>query len=262
MSLEVHVSLPCAELLTAQDMDIVEVPSDDCYGSDSESSPESDCDAANRSPVEEVGKRLHNRRAYGAGVSYWDARYIEAPEPFEWVEDAIDVQDILFAALGKALSDENILHVGCGNSRLPVQLFDRGIVNIVNIDNSPVVIEQMRHINVCRPSMQWLCMDARQMTFTIAEFDIVIDKSALDSMTCMDDCVPLIEEYLCEVGRVLRPGGVFVCISFAAPPARLWCFDSLEAKGFSRRVLRLSRSDKDEKPHYVYVLTKDAACTP
>ena len=39
--------------------------------------------------------------------------------------------------------DDNILMVGCGNSRLSEDMFDEGYTTITNIDVSRVVIEQM-----------------------------------------------------------------------------------------------------------------------
>lgn len=39
--------------------------------------------------------------------------------------------------------DDNILMVGCGNSRLSEDMFDNGYTTITNIDISRVVIDQM-----------------------------------------------------------------------------------------------------------------------
>lgn len=39
--------------------------------------------------------------------------------------------------------DDNILMVGCGNSRLSEDMFDDGFTTLTNIDVSRVVVEQM-----------------------------------------------------------------------------------------------------------------------
>lgn len=39
--------------------------------------------------------------------------------------------------------DDNILMVGCGNSRLSEDMFDDGFTTLTNIDVSRVVIDQM-----------------------------------------------------------------------------------------------------------------------
>ena len=41
-------------------------------------------------------------------------------------------------------------------------MFEAGYKNIVNIDISPTVIEQMQALS---PGMEWLVMDATAMTF-------------------------------------------------------------------------------------------------
>jgi len=44
-----------------------------------------------------------------------------------------------------------VLNVGCGNSDLSADMYDDGFQNIVNVDFSEVVIEEMRRKNkVCR----------------------------------------------------------------------------------------------------------------
>jgi hypothetical protein len=41
-------------------------------------------------------------------------------------------------------------------------MYEAGYKNIVNIDISPTVIEQMKQLS---PEMEWLAMDATEMTF-------------------------------------------------------------------------------------------------
>ena len=41
-------------------------------------------------------------------------------------------------------------------------MYEAGYKNIVNIDISPTVIEQMKQLS---PEMEWLTMDATEMTF-------------------------------------------------------------------------------------------------
>jgi 2-polyprenyl-3-methyl-5-hydroxy-6-metoxy-1,4-benzoquinol methylase len=73
-----------------------------------------------------------------------------------------------------------VLMLGCGNSLLSEVLYDAGYTNIVNIDYSAVVIEQMkaRHAE-SRPKMSWLEMDVTDLKFE-DEFDAVIDKATME----------------------------------------------------------------------------------
>jgi 2-polyprenyl-3-methyl-5-hydroxy-6-metoxy-1,4-benzoquinol methylase len=52
--------------------------------------------------------------------------------------------------------------VGCGNSKLSDQMYQNGYKNIVNIDISPTVINQMKEKF---PYMTWEVMDATKMTY-------------------------------------------------------------------------------------------------
>jgi SAM-dependent methyltransferase len=48
-----------------------------------------------------------------------------------------------------------ILNLGCGNSILPEEMYDRGYKHIYNVDISPVVIEQMAKRNAFkRPELK------------------------------------------------------------------------------------------------------------
>ena len=53
--------------------------------------------------------------------------------------------------------------IGCGNSRLSENMYDVGIKNIVNIDLSSVVIQQMNAKNKQRKGMEFLKMDMLQV---------------------------------------------------------------------------------------------------
>ncbi|CAN5951111.1 unnamed protein product [Sphagnum jensenii] len=78
--------------------------------------------------------------------------------------------------------------LGCGNSKLSEQMFDAGYHNIVNIDISESVIDQMRKINDGKgKKMEWLVMDGCDLKFPSASFDVVLDKGTLDAVICGKD---------------------------------------------------------------------------
>jgi 2-polyprenyl-3-methyl-5-hydroxy-6-metoxy-1,4-benzoquinol methylase len=60
------------------------------------------------------------------------------------------------------MEEDKILMVGCGNSKLSSQMYQNGYKNIINIDISPTVIEQMKQLF---PQMAWEVMDATKMAF-------------------------------------------------------------------------------------------------
>lgn len=78
--------------------------------------------------------------------------------------------------------------MGCGNSILSEEMYDKGYKHIYNVDISPVVIEQMAKRNgYTRPEMKWEVMDVRDMaSFASDKFDLIIDKSTIDALLCGD----------------------------------------------------------------------------
>lgn len=59
--------------------------------------------------------------------------------------------------------------------------YQAGYHNITNIDLSHVVISQMRQKY---PMMEWMTMDALDMTFPSGSKKNVIDKSLIDTILC------------------------------------------------------------------------------
>jgi 2-polyprenyl-3-methyl-5-hydroxy-6-metoxy-1,4-benzoquinol methylase len=81
---------------------------------------------------------------------YWDQRYRDQEgTTFDWLEDYEAIEPLINQAVEKIVDEANlqtrenvrILNLGCGNSVLSEELYDRGFKNVYNIDISPVVIE-------------------------------------------------------------------------------------------------------------------------
>eukprot|EP00408_Alexandrium_pacificum_P047100 CAMPEP_0171240980 /NCGR_PEP_ID=MMETSP0790-20130122/44831_1 /TAXON_ID=2925 /ORGANISM="Alexandrium catenella, Strain OF101" /LENGTH=248 /DNA_ID=CAMNT_0011707519 /DNA_START=30 /DNA_END=773 /DNA_ORIENTATION=+ len=190
---------------------------------------------------------------YGNGPGYWNSRYQEDPEPFEWLESFADLQAMLEEISG-GRKTIRVLHVGCGNSCLTERMYDDGYEEIVNIDNSAVVIEQMRTRNAGRPGMSWLEMDATNMAaFPDRSFDLVVDKSVLDTFACTDNALVTVATYLKEVTRCLKHGGTYLCVSYGAPSTRL-NFLELGHLEWSLRQVELPAQYEASNPHYAYIL--------
>lgn len=106
--------------------------------------------------------------------------------------------------------------VGCGNSKLSQQMWEAGFKDIVNIDISPAVIEQMR---TKYPHMVWEVMDATKMSYPDGHFDVVLDKGTLDALISgknFDIC----EEMLRDCMRVTNPEGQLIQITYGSPEGR------------------------------------------
>ncbi|WVR04582.1 hypothetical protein IAU60_001590 [Kwoniella sp. DSM 27419] len=126
--------------------------------------------------------------------------------------------------------DARILMLGCGNSALGEVLYDNGWTNIVNLDYSKVVIDQMRERHVSRPLMEWREMDVLDLQYQDEEFDLVVDKGTMDAMLTSkgdpwnpsEKDIQACTQEVTEAVRVLRkrPGSKFVYFTFGQPHFR------------------------------------------
>lgn len=171
--------------------------------------------------------------------------------PFEWLTSPLSLQKVLLSALSSTqipVGDEQpttktqqqqqrrvVLHVGCGSSLTGELLVEDPIYNVssvVNVDCDKEVLQRMkdrwrqRHPENKNISSSLLLPDDNAMKFVYADFtldgslteeydaeffDLVVDKSTLDCLLCADKAAAGL---LAAVYRLLKPGGVYLVISF------------------------------------------------
>ena len=162
---------------------------------------------------------------YGDPV-YWDDRYKKAGTEgaFDWLESYETLKGLLDQFMGSF--EMRILVLGCGNAEFSEDLYDAGYHNIVNVDISSVVIEQMNERNnEKRPGMVYQVMDICDMReFESNSFDMAIDKSTIDALLCGDDSFLKVAQMLKETQRVLKTDGVYFAISYGKPESRSFHF--------------------------------------
>nr|KAF6396603.1 eEF1A lysine and N-terminal methyltransferase [Rousettus aegyptiacus] len=138
-------------------------------------------------------------------VGYWEKFFQQrGKKAFEWYGTYLELCGVLHKYIKPR---EKVLVIGCGNSELSEQLYDVGCQDIVNIDISEVVIEQMKERNAGRrPQMRFLRMDMTQMEFPDGSFQVVLDKGTLDAVLTDEEEKTLqqVDRMLAEVGRVLQ----------------------------------------------------------
>ena len=173
-----------------------------------------------------------------AVADYWEKRYVERPtqDTFEWYAGLAVVEAPLLAALPD--HQMRILHVGSGNSKLPEEMWAVGFRNQLCNDISPTCVSRMAKRTATCDGMAWAVEDALSMPqHADGSFDAVVDKGTYDALSCDQKSQGLVS----EVRRVLRTGGVYVCISSLestklafAPPRWAqgeWAVTSTNAKG-------------------------------
>ncbi|KAF0907339.1 hypothetical protein E2562_015839 [Oryza meyeriana var. granulata] len=152
--------------------------------------------------------------------SYWDARYVEeGGAPYDWYQRYAALRPFVRRF---APPDYRILMIGCGSALMSEDMVDDGYMEIINIDISSVVIEIMRkkHFNI--PQLQYMQMDVRDMSvFPDESFDCAIDKGTLDSLMCGVGAPLSAAQMVLEVERLLKPGGIFMLITYGDPSVRV-----------------------------------------
>ncbi|GAQ78792.1 S-adenosyl-L-methionine dependent methyltransferases [Klebsormidium nitens] len=158
------------------------------------------------------------KQGYG-DAAYWEHRYQHDVVPFEWYQKYDGLRDLLKKYI-HATAD--ILMLGCGNSALSEDMAKDGYYDITNVDISPTVIKAMKMKHLDLPQLKWVCADARSMTiFKSGSLDAVIDKGTLDALMCGDEATENVNSMVSEVFRLLRPGGVYLMVSYGEPTTRM-----------------------------------------
>ena len=159
-----------------------------------------------------------------------NTRYSTEPPPSQ---PPLSLEENNTAVVDTSIYDKSlvrILMVGCGNAPFSCHLYDDGYTNIVNIDYSPMVIQNMQQLHsTLRPKMQWMVMDMTRMDALLdSDYDVVIDKAAMDAIMTQEQDVwnpnPIVIQNayrMCfHISRILQPRGTFVQISLTQPHFR------------------------------------------
>ncbi|KAJ6755152.1 S-ADENOSYL-L-METHIONINE-DEPENDENT METHYLTRANSFERASES SUPERFAMILY PROTEIN [Salix purpurea] len=159
-----------------------------------------------------------NTYNYGDAL-YWDVRYVQEAESFDWYQRYASLRPFVRRHIP---ASSRVLMVGCGNALMSEDMVDDGYENIMNVDISSVAIDLMRRKYEQMPQLKYMEMDVRDMSFFPDEsFDAVIDKGTLDSLMCGSDAPISAARMLGEVSRLLKPGGIYMLITYGDPKVRM-----------------------------------------
>ncbi|XP_022864779.1 methyltransferase-like protein 13 [Olea europaea var. sylvestris] len=161
-----------------------------------------------------------NTYNYGDAL-YWDARYIQDANcgSFDWYQRYSALRPFVRKYISPT---SRVLMVGCGNAVISEDMVKDGFEDIVNIDISSVAIDMMRKKYENIPQLKYMQMDVKDMSFFPDEsFDSVIDKGTLDSLMCGTSAPINAAQMLGEVSRLLKPGGVYMLITYGDPTVRM-----------------------------------------
>lgn len=208
------------------------------------------------------------------GSAYWDARHAAVGDlPFDWYMGYDRLASILRLRLPAPSAGAEILDIGFGTSEVPACLHADGWTNVTAIDTSVVAVTRARSArrHQGRSELQFLQMDACKTEFPEKCFDAVIDKALLDTLVTGGHSFPRVRDMLAEVYKLLRPGGVFFCVSHSAVATRLPYLTHDSSKPWRIEVARVEKAQpqtaenlpKDEVPDdagggffHIYICTK------
>lgn len=159
---------------------------------------------------------------------YWNRFFQErGGEAFEWYGHFVDLLPSLRALFANQERKLKALVIGCGNSDFSSCLYNfcaRNVpqgIEIINVDFSETVIQEMREKYSSLSAMRWDIGDITDMRSLYEDnsFDIVFDKGALDAIFSANTSQnrDLVNRLFAEIDRVLSPTGVYYCVSLAEP---------------------------------------------
>ncbi|XP_022048358.1 eEF1A lysine and N-terminal methyltransferase [Acanthochromis polyacanthus] len=194
-----------------------------------------------------------------SSAEYWERFFKKRGEKaFEWYGD----YNKLCGVLHKYIKvQDKVLVVGCGNSELSEQLYDVGYKHLTNIDISETVVTHMNQRNADRrPGLAFHQVDATQTPYEDASYQAALDKGTLDAMASEEEGA-LARNMLTEVGRVLKVGGRYVCVTLAQESVIKLAVDHFVQLGWAVRLHCLQEEtgpDEDSfaLPVFVLVCTK------
>jgi ubiquinone/menaquinone biosynthesis C-methylase UbiE len=196
---------------------------------------------------------------------YWETRF-QSETNFEWVCQYSDIQPLIHTHFDRS---RPVLHLGCGSSRLGLDLYQDFYESITNVDFSDTIIEKMKRetqaAGISDRHVRWQTLDVLQLSRVWSEgsWTSVIDKSTLDALMCGGEEKGLL--LIQEVGKILKTGGVWLCVSYSSDRERL--FEECEQSDYRWRVQKsmIELQEDNElgavcwKPkvyHYVYIVEK------
>ncbi|NWX87328.1 MET13 protein, partial [Nothoprocta pentlandii] len=199
-------------------------------------------------------------RDFGS-AAYWERFFRQRGQrPFEWYGALPELRAVLRRYVRPR---DKVLVVGCGNSELSEQMYDAGLCeDIVNIDVSEAVVRQMQERSASRrPGMSYLLMDALQMDFPDALFQVALDKGTLDAILTDEEEATLAkaDRMFAEISRVLQVGGRYLCVSLAQAHVLRKAVEFFSQEGWVVRVHQVPASESKQQfvlPIFVYVMTK------
>jgi SAM-dependent methyltransferase len=150
---------------------------------------------------------LASRGHRGVGTAFMNYGYASPGDDVPDDPDQFGRQLYARVAAAGDLAGKDVLDVGCGRGGGTAFVFDRFRPRtMTGLDLAPNAIARCRAEHA-RPGLTFVAGDAEALPFPDAAFDAVLTVES-------SHCYPNVTRFLCEVSRVLRPGGLLLLADF------------------------------------------------
>ena len=153
---------------------------------------------------------------------YWEERYSAGGEPDEWLQTWPALRPLIAPHLP---SFGRILILGCGTSLLGEELWDEGWRDLLGVDYSAAAVARMQARAASRPGLGYREMDVCALDLADGSVGVALDKGTLDAVLCGADPQAAAQKMVAEIGRVVAPGGVWICVSMRPERNRIHLFE-------------------------------------
>lgn len=166
---------------------------------------------------EEFDDVISDSAQYGR-VQFWDLRYANEHEPFEWYYGYEYFRETIRDHIPL---DYFVLVAGNGSSNMLGDLADDGYQHVIGNDISRVIVAQLKYRYKDYNQITFFQGNMIDTDLPEETFGAVIDKGLFDSMLCTQMSTQTIAQYIWEVDRILNDDGVFIFVSYGNPEQRL-----------------------------------------
>lgn len=151
-------------------------------------------------------------------VQFWDMRYANEHEPFEWYYP----YDYFRSTIRDCVPlSWKVLVAGCGSSNMVGDLVADGYERVTGLDISRVAIAQLKYRYKDYQEIDLINANMTDTDLPEGSYGAIVDKALFDSLLCSQTTTTTIAQYLFEVERLLDDEGVFIIISHGTPEQRL-----------------------------------------
>ncbi len=154
---------------------------------------------------------LYYKNSKYASKLFWENEYKEDCSQYDWYVKYESVSPVLKRFIK---SDDEILHIGAGNSAMAEEMYKENYKKITNIDISDEVVKEMnRYYKEKQIDLKYLQMDMIKLNFPENSFDVILDKAGSDVLLVGKKPFKTYRKFMEEIEKVVKKNGKFVFIT-------------------------------------------------